>query len=266
MSFVHPLLINAGSYSAPKGQDYPPHRHTCWELVFYRQGHIEAPVGGEVFRTFPGLMLCTPPGIVHSERATTAYSNHHIALHAAPDTPWPRAATDDALGTLSYLCRALVTASRQEAGSNRLAAMAPHLLAQLDCFLRGESEERPAGKGEELVREAERIFEEDFAGTVQVGAVAAKLCVAPSALRAHFARHRGYAPAEGLQRVRLERALALLRSSDLSLQQVARATGFYSPSHLTRHVKSATGESPGRWRRAGQELPRAPRRSALSRL
>jgi len=247
-----PELLNAGSYSAPKGQDYPPHRHTCWELVFYRQGHIEAPVGADLFRTFPGLMLCTPPGIVHSERAITAYSNHHIAVHAAPDAPWPRAVADDALGTLSYLCRALVMVSRHEGGKTRMTAMAPHLLAQLDCFLRGAGAEVAHSKGEELVMEAERIFEEEFAGKLEIGSISEKLCVAPSALRAHFARHRGYAPAEGLQRVRLERALALLRSSDLSLQQVARATGYYSPSHLTRHVKAATGESPGRWRRAGQ--------------
>ena len=266
MTFEAPQLIHAGSYSASKGQDYPPHRHTCWELVFYRQGRIEAPVGDELFRTFPGLMLCTPPGIVHSERATTAYANHHLALHTAPDTPWPRAVTDDALGTLSYLCRALVGASHSGADGSRMGAMAPHILAQLDCFLRQHGEAAPPSKGEEVVREAERVFEEQFAGTVEMGTLAAKLCVAPSALRAHFARHRGYAPTEGLQRVRLERALALLRSSDLSLQQVARATGFYSPSHLTRHVKAATGESPGRWRQTSQGAARGTVSGTLLRL
>ncbi len=244
-------LLYAASYRAPRGQDFPPHRHTCWELVFYRKGNIEAPIGDEIFLTRPGLLLCTPPGIVHSERALTAYANDFIALQAPADTPWPRAVSDDAIGTLSYLCRALVAHSRNPE-KNAESAMLPFLLAQFDHFLLSRREEAAPRSGEMQVRAAEQLFDELFATSLEMRDVAAQLNIAPSALRAHFACFRGYSPSEGLLRVRLQHALALLRSSDLSLQQVATASGFYSPSHLSRHVKTATGYSPGQWRQSKQ--------------
>ncbi len=244
-------LLYAGSYRAPRGQDFPPHRHTCWELVFYRKGNIEVPIGDEVFLARPGLLLCTPPGVVHSERALTAYANDFITFQAPADTPWPRAVSDDAIGTLSYLCRALVAHSRSPENTSDPAMLAL-LLAQFDHFLLSRREETAPPAGEMQVRAAEQLFDERFATSLEMREVAVKLNIAPSALRAHFAGFRGYSPSEGLLRVRLQHALALLRSSDLSLQQVASATGFYSPSHLSRHVKTATGYSPGEWRRSAQ--------------
>lgn len=82
---------------------------------------------------------------------------------------------------------------------------------------------------------------------MKIAAVAIELCIALSALHADFARFRGYSPGQALQRV-----LALLRSTDLSLQEIAGASGFYSASHLSRHVKDATALWPSQWRRANE--------------
>jgi transcriptional regulator GlxA family with amidase domain len=123
------------------------------------------------------------------------------------------------------------------------------LMAQLDCILRDHI---PGGlsAAERAVREAERLFEERFARPVSIAAVAAEVGISGSALRAHFAIQRGCSPAHALQKVRLRQALALLSGSDLALDQVASTCGFHSASHLSRHVKAATGEAPGRWRRS----------------
>lgn len=133
-------LLGAGAHSAKRGHDFPPHRHTCWELVFYREGHIEMPVGDEVFLTRPGLLLLTPPGVTHSERALTAYSNYFVSLEVPSERAWPRVVSDDSRGSLGYLFRALV----EEFGSGSLRpeqfeptqpTMTSLLLAQLDLFL-----------------------------------------------------------------------------------------------------------------------------------
>jgi mannose-6-phosphate isomerase-like protein (cupin superfamily) len=108
-------LLGAGAYNAARGQDFPPHRHTCWELVFYRAGRIEAPIGDQVFLTRPGMLLLTPPGIVHAERALTAYSNYFITLEAPPHYSWPRFVSDDARGSLAYIFRALVEEHTEQA-------------------------------------------------------------------------------------------------------------------------------------------------------
>ncbi|HEX8552111.1 MAG TPA: helix-turn-helix domain-containing protein [Abditibacteriaceae bacterium] len=248
-------LLSAGAYSAARGQDYPPHRHTCWELVFYREGRIEVPIGDEVFLTHPGLLLLTPPGIVHAERALTAYSNYFIALEAPPHNSWPHLARDDARGSLSYLFRALVEENSD--AQNGVPNEASHsltsiLLAQLDLILDRAQSVAPVPHGELLVREAERVFAESMAQAISVQSVAGRVGVAPSVLRAHFANFRGYSPSAALLRVRLRQALALLQSSDLSLKEIAQTCGFHSSSHLSRHVKAAVGTAPGQWRQPPQ--------------
>jgi transcriptional regulator GlxA family with amidase domain len=122
------------------------------------------------------------------------------------------------------------------------------LMTQLDWMLRDQST-AGAGPGERAVREAEWLFEERFARPLTVASVAAEVGLSGSALRAHFARQRNCSPADALQKVRLRQALALLSGSDLTLDRVAAACGYHSASHLSRHVKSATGRAPGKWRR-----------------
>ena len=43
-----PRLIGIGSYEASRGRSFPLHDHDCWELVYYRRGHIEVPVGEQL--------------------------------------------------------------------------------------------------------------------------------------------------------------------------------------------------------------------------
>jgi AraC family transcriptional regulator len=50
---------------------------------------------------------------------------------------------------------------------------------------------------------------------------------------------------------RLDRARALLRETALPLADVAAACGYAGASHLSRHVKAATGATPGQLRRGG---------------
>ena len=247
--FTPMQLIAVGSHSAKQGQDYPSHRHGCWELVFYREGHIKAPVGDEVFQTRPGMMLITPPGVEHHEQACTPYSNYFLSVQAPPEHPWPRVVFDDANGTLAYICRSLLAESHAASSADAVSpSLQELLLAQLDLVLQRMHCEQPVSGGERLVREAEQIFEESFAQPLTISGVASTMRVSSSVLRAHFGQHRGYSPAAALFRVRVNRALALLSTSDLTLQQIALACGFHSPSHLSRHVRRATGEAPGRWR------------------
>ncbi|MFG6485475.1 helix-turn-helix domain-containing protein [Roseateles sp. BYS78W] len=49
---------------------------------------------------------------------------------------------------------------------------------------------------------------------------------------------------------RLDRARALLRETALPLADIAAACGYAGASHLSRHVKTATGATPGEFRRA----------------
>jgi AraC-like DNA-binding protein len=70
----------------------------------------------------------------------------------------------------------------------------------------------------------------------------------------HFARQfklsTGMTPHYYLMQRRVQRAQEMLASTDLSLSDVAFATGFSDQSHLTRHFRSIAGMTPGQFRRS----------------
>jgi AraC-like DNA-binding protein len=119
------------------------------------------------------------------------------------------------------------------------------LLEQLDILLRRAREQVHLSEIERLVGEAERLLQRRSSGPVTIQQIAGELGVSSSSLRAQFVRLRGQTPSAHLQSVRVQHALALLRNSSAPLQAIAHACGYDSASHLSRHVKRATGTSPG---------------------
>ncbi len=236
-------LIGAGAYQAPTGVDFPPHQHHTWELVYYRNGYIQCPVGHEQYSSQPGMLLLTPPHTVHAEIAVTAYSNYYIAVDAPADHPWGRRCYDDQDRNLESICRAMV---REWGGrSPDRETMLELLLCQLDILLRRARSQQQISDGESVVRAAERLLEERFASEITIEQAAREIGVSPSNLRALFARLRGNSPLAHLHAVRLRRATEFLRNSSLTLERIAALCGYDSASHLSRHVKRATGKSPG---------------------
>jgi AraC-like DNA-binding protein len=73
-----------------------------------------------------------------------------------------------------------------------------------------------------------------------------------------FAERVGMAPATWLRDARLQRALELLRATELPLATVAAQSGFASVRTLARLVRKQTGIAPGRLRHEPRTLP--PRR------
>jgi transcriptional regulator GlxA family with amidase domain len=69
--------------------------------------------------------------------------------------------------------------------------------------------------------------------------------VSPRTLARRTGKAAGLSPMQLVQRVRLERALHLLRTTRMPLEEVAAAVGLADPATLHRLVKRHTGRSPG---------------------
>lgn len=63
-----------------------------------------------------------------------------------------------------------------------------------------------------------------------------------------FRSETGETPAAYLARRRVERAVELIRTTDLSFAEVAYQTGFSSQSHMNRRIKAVLGVTPGQVR------------------
>jgi transcriptional regulator GlxA family with amidase domain len=123
------------------------------------------------------------------------------------------------------------------------------LLRQLDVLLLRWRQQESLPREERLISEVERLMAERFSAPISIQQVAREVGIAPSTLRAQFARVRGKTPSAYLQEIRVRHALNLLRTSDITIEAVALQCGYDSASHLSRHIKRATGKSPGSLRR-----------------
>jgi AraC family transcriptional regulator len=75
--------------------------------------------------------------------------------------------------------------------------------------------------------------------------------------RSHFCRafHKvaGETPRSYIFRLRIERAMMLMRESDMSLAQIALAAGFADQAHFANTFRRATLTTPSQWRRLGPD-------------
>jgi AraC-like DNA-binding protein len=236
-------LCGAGTYDAQDARDIPPHQHSSWELVYYRSGKVRCSVGGKSYEAQSGVLVTTPPRTPHGEHAAGPYSTYYVSVEAPPGTDWPTLCVDDADYSLGRICGAIVREWNGSAPDKE--QMLDLLLGQLDLHLRREGSRQKMSVGEQIVRKAERLLEERYATRVTVESVAREVGISSSSLRTHFGRARGKTPIQHLHSVRVQHALQMLRTSSLTLERIADLCGFDSASHLSRHIKRATGTSPG---------------------
>jgi AraC-like DNA-binding protein len=103
-----------------------------------------------------------------------------------------------------------------------------------------------------------RLIEERYADAdLCVKEMADSLGVDRSHLSRAVRARAGVPPSEYLQRVRLQKAFALLRSSDRSIKQIAQEAGFTNPAYFSRLVAASTGMPPSVCRQRWQEAERA---------
>lgn len=86
-------------------------------------------------------------------------------------------------------------------------------------------------------------------GATSLDEIARECGVSRSHLARAFKRSTGQTPHRWLLARRIERACELLRDSRLPLAEISTRCGFADQSHFTRVLRSALGESPGKWRR-----------------
>ena len=238
-----PRFVSAGAYSAPSGRHAAPHRYAVWKLSYYRSGHIDALVGDTTHAVVPGTVLIVPPHVDHAERAHTDYSNYYVLVHADRDRPWPRSTADDGARRLGDAFAALVREGSTP--DEHTPIMIDALVRQIDVTLSRATTHRHDTPARVIVQAVDRLLEERHAEHLRVDRLADEAGVSVSTLRAYFVAELGMSPRARLLDIRRRHAVTLLETSTLTLASVAERCGFYSESHLSRHLRAALDCTPG---------------------
>ena len=96
---------------------------------------------------------------------------------------------------------------------------------------------------------AKEYLDAPFTERISFAGVADLLGVHPVYLSREFRRRFHYTMADYVRRLRVESACQKMRVSDLPIDEVALAVGFYDQSHLSNAFRRLTGTTPAQYRR-----------------
>ena len=97
-------------------------------------------------------------------------------------------------------------------------------------------------------------IEENLGSKLAIRELAALVSFSKSHFSRAFKHTLGISPMAYVNTRRVERAKAMIISTDQQLTDIALACGFADQSHLNRSFRRVVGMSPGRWRRMNTEI------------
>jgi transcriptional regulator GlxA family with amidase domain len=151
------------------------------------------------------------------------------------------------------LCLHLVRldhASAVAANVARRLVMAPHRDGGQAQFIVS-----PAIAGEGSLEPVMRWMQEQLTEPLTLATISAHASMSTRTLSRQFRAQTGSTPLQWLIRLRLTRAQELLETTDLTIDQIATATGFGSPLLLRQHFTRAFATTPTAYRRTFHRAP-----------
>jgi AraC-like DNA-binding protein len=235
------------------GDKETTHAHDWHQLVLPIRGVHALGVGEAEGTIEAGRGALIASGLAHRYRALG--ENSFVVLdiprqgtwaQGLPDGVWRRALAspffpiDEGLARLAnYLAHEIVEGPLDAATAHHATALVIGALTrQLD----------PSAMPCAIARAIERI-QTNYARPLTVRVLARHAGLSVSTFHHHFRRATGQSPADYLAELRLDQAARLLRASDLSIAEIALATGFSEQSALTRSFRRRRGMTPARIRR-----------------
>lgn len=126
-------------------------------------------------------------------------------------------------------------------------ALGAHLLREYSAFPQAA---RMVGGGlpKRALKAVTDLVDDELSGDLSLAQMAGAANLSPYHFSRLFRESTGLAPHQYVISRRVERAKALIASTDLPFYGIARAVGFSHHQHLTRHFKRIVGVTPGRFR------------------
>jgi AraC family transcriptional regulator len=196
---------------------------------------------------------CVPPHLSRSIPA--AFETEPANGRIAPLRDAPGAESDDP--TVRGLTGALLAALERPEQASKLfvdqvgLALATHMAATY-----GEAAPKPAihsgGLAPWQLKRAKALMDAELSSELPVAVIAGACGLSASYFTRAFKLSTGMPPYRWLLQRRIDRAMTLLKTSVLSLSDIAASCGFADQSHFTRTFSRTVGVSPGLWRKASR--------------
>jgi AraC-like DNA-binding protein len=248
-----------GDVTYTPGGTFGPRVQQDWQLVLLYEGEARVRVGQTTIDVPEQSVVLLQPGQLEQFAFAKHTETHHrwCAVHpsAVPETMQGQIQHANTVLSLSSSLHHLVelglTTMNPESDESLsyyhglmrnlgLAALQQYLL---EAQMLGHRDRVPRA----LAR-AQRFIETHLAEPIRAADVAKAVHVTPQHLTKLFQQHLSTTPAKYLWQARADRGAELLRSTGLSVSDIADRCGFQNPFHFSRVIKNSYGHSPKAFR------------------
>lgn len=103
-------------------------------------------------------------------------------------------------------------------------------------------------KDDHIIEKAKRYIEENYNDYITLEDIAAHVYLNKSYFSTFFKKKTGLTYRDYLQNYRIQKAVVLIRDSDMKVYEIAQAVGYNDSAHFIRAFKKVTGKNPGAFR------------------
>ncbi|MEO8205195.1 MAG: helix-turn-helix domain-containing protein [Chthoniobacterales bacterium] len=232
-----------------------------WLLILTLSGQGIVGNGKQEIISTPGTVTLYQPGTPQRyfvdpalEDWHTLWSHFYPKSHWALWLQWPEVAKGlrmihlrdtRVLNNVSAAMRNAVRFGRQRLpGSSDFAANALELAI---LWINSVNQHRDL---DERIRKATDLMAERLQTSVSLQSLAHDCGLSVSRLAHLFTEQMGVTPAKYLEAIRLQRAVQLLRSTSLSITEIAAETGYVNAFYFSNRFKKEFGKSPSDFRQS----------------
>lgn len=233
-----------------------------WLLIVSLDGRGYHRYRRELVALPPGTAILYAPGIPQHYGTHRAEGRWELIWTHFPEiastgelAEWPVVAGGACVLDLGRAADHVAEAMRElvawhRGGSVHRNAFAANALERALLWCNTVNPRSPAAGIDPRVARAREIVSARLDGHLDVASIAAEVGLSPSRLSHLFKRHTGRSIPAYVEQRRMERAEDLLRMTDRSVSQVARAVGYDDPLYFSRRFRRRAGASPRAWRAA----------------
>jgi AraC family transcriptional regulator of arabinose operon len=244
--------VTAGSTVYPPGGRWGPRMQPNLQLVLVHTGHVHIHIDDQVHFVPAGHVALLHPGhredFYFAEKAETWHHWVHIQLNDS--YPEQRAMLEllprfiplsDTMNRLTDTLQSLTHSPLQDAQEDLRCVLGVAAI----MLYQSESQHGwlEKGKHPSIVRTKDEIHK-NYHKPMNLEELAGLSNVSSEYLIRLFRQAEGVTPMRYLWKVRVNHAQELLRSTGLTLGEIAERTGFKSVYHLSRMIKNFSGQTP----------------------
>lgn len=250
------LYISASRYEADWHSIL--HSHAFTEIFYVLGGAGRFQVGDHSFPVAEGDLVIVEPGTEHTETSIPSAPLEYIALGvdgftlpAQEDTqPWRHLSFRQSKGDILTPLRSILEETQEQApgyeqACQGLLSVVLIRLARRIGFPVTTARHQTASRESTAAR---RYIDNHYRENLTLDTLAEAVHISKFHLSHMFSREYGVSPISYMLQLRLQECRELLRTTDYSVAQVARMTGFSSPSYFSQRFRAAVGMTPVAYR------------------